>query len=266
MQNHKTPRAAMKFVAFITVAIVAGGCGSTQVTELDRAQSALTSGNHALAQTSAETYIARHPKGPALAEAYYVKGRAIEDRTAATQDEARNNLQAARLAYIAALQAKPATPALNGLIRAALSDVAYWQQDFATAAEQGVAAEGLLTDPEVRSWTAYRAGTSYQRLGRFDEADAVLSRVARQYPGTEPARRAESRVGVKAFHVQVATFSQTSAAASAAATLKRQGLPVTQQTSAGKIVLLVGPYATYGQATTTKQRLAATYPDALITP
>ncbi|HEY0009602.1 MAG TPA: SPOR domain-containing protein [Tepidisphaeraceae bacterium] len=250
---------------FIITAFITG-CAGEKTSELDRSRQLLSAGDFRSAQVSAESYIAGHPKGPQLAEAYYVKGRAIEDQVVATQEEGRSNLQAARTAYIAALDAKPSTPALNGLIRAALSDVAYWQQDYKTAAEQGATAAPLLTDPSTRSWTAYRAGMAYQRMGQFEEADKLLREVVSNYPDTEPAQRAHARIGVRGFHVQIATFAQPAAADQAATALQRQGFKAIKQTQSGKTVLLVGPFPTYGQATAAKSKLVGTYPEALLTP
>ena len=85
--------------------------------------------------------------------------------------EAQGRLQQARLAYIDALKVGTESRGLEGLIRASLADVAFWQEDYATAADQGRAAYPLLEDPTVRAMALYRSGLSYQRMGRFDDAD-----------------------------------------------------------------------------------------------
>ncbi len=244
------------------------GCQAPQHSaELDRSRAALDLRDYATAEAAAQTYIARDPAGPLVAEAYYLKGRALEDRAAANSTEARDNLQSARNAYIAALKAPPNDRTLEGLIRVSLADVAYWQDDFATAAEQGKAAYGLLDDGETKAWALYRTGIAQQRLGRFDEADQTLQLVVEYHPGMEPAQRARSRIGVRAFNVQVATFQNPSLATAAVANLKKMGFNgSTQPAAAGKTVVFAGPYQTYGQAANARLRLTNAYPDALIVP
>lgn len=252
----------------VLVLVLVGGCaGPARVAELDEARDALATRNFDAAQSSAETYLARNPGGARVAEAQYLKGRALEDRPAATAQVARDNLQNARAAYIAALRAGPTDPTLEGLIRASLADVAYWQEDFVNAADQGLAAYPLLTDEPTRAWTLYRAAVSQQRAGQFDQADRTLALVQQNHPGSEPAQRAKARVGVRGFNVQVATFINPASADASVASLKKQGLVASKQPGAGnRIVVLVGPYPSYQQAAGARLRIAATYPDALIVP
>ncbi|MBC7785827.1 MAG: SPOR domain-containing protein [Burkholderiales bacterium] len=250
------------------IAGICAGCTTEPISiDLERSRAALAMNEYADAQAAAETYLAGDPSGPRAAEANYLKGRALEDRTAATADEARDNLQGARTAYVAALTAGTQDRALEGLIRASLADVAYWQEDFAVAAEQGNAAYGLLSDDDARAWTLYRTGVAQQRMGSFEEADKSLNAVQTQHPGSEPASRARPRTGVRAFSVQAATFAQASIADSAIASLTQQGFSVTKRLNdSGKTVIMVGPYQSYAQASGVRTRLAAKYPDAMIVP
>lgn len=244
------------------------GCASKpRPTELDRARTALITRDYPAAESAAQTYLAREPDGDRVAEAYYIKGRALEDQTAANSSEARQNLQQARVAYIEALKSQTADRSLDALIRTSLADVAYWQEDFATAAEQGIAAYAGLDSPDTKAWTLYRAGVSQQRLGRFDEADKTLAMVQEYHPGTDPAQRAASRIGVRSFNVQVATYSNPTFAQTAVATLQKQGYTAsTKPVSGGKTVVFAGPYKTWGQASNARVRLVASFPDALIVP
>lgn len=244
------------------------GCASRpRPSELDRARAALVTRDYPAAESAAQTYIAREPRGDRLAEAYYLKGRALEDQTASSTTDARQKLQQARVAYIEALKSQTADRALDALIRASLADVAYWQEDFATAAEQGIAAYAGLDQPDTKAWTLYRAGVAQQRLGRFDEADKTLAMVQEYHPGTDPAQRAASRVGVRSFNVQVATYANPTYANTAVATLQRQGYSAsTKPVSGGKTVVFAGPYPTWGQASNARVRLSAAFPDALIVP
>lgn len=253
---------------FVLICNSVVGCASNpQSGELDQARTALASGNYQAAESSAQTYIARQPNGDRVAEAYYLKGRALEDRTVSSLSEAQKNLQQARIAYIEALKSQTADRVLDALIRASLADVAYWQEDYATAAEQGIAAYSGLEDPKTKAWTMYRAAVAQQRLGRFEQADKTFALVNEYHPNTEPAQRALTRIGARAFNVQIATFSNPSYAQTTANMLQRQGYPVSVRTlTNGKIVVLSGPYPTWGQASQVKARLQSSFPDALVVP
>lgn len=254
-------------VSVLVLALSSGCANQPKATELDQARDALVTRDFDTAQSSAETYLARNPTGTRVAEAHYLKGRALEDRPAPTAQAARDNLQNARAAYIAALKANPTDTTLEGLIRASLADVAYWQEDFAVAADQGLAAYPLLTDDTTRAWTLYRAAVSQQRAGQFDQADRTLAMVQQNHPGTEPAQRAASRVGVRGFNVQVATFMNPGSADAAVASLSKQGMAAFKKpAAANRIVVMVGPYASYQQAAGVRLKVATTYPDALIVP
>jgi tetratricopeptide (TPR) repeat protein len=247
-----------------------GGCAATgssqRSPELDRARASLEARDYAAAETLAQTYVARDPDGPRVAEAYYIKGRALEDATATDRSDAREKLQAARSAYVSALKAGTSDRELEGLIRASLADVAYWQEDFATASEQGIAAYGMLSDANAKAWTLYRAGVSQQRLGEFERADDTLRLVQEYHADTDPAQRATSRAGVRAFNVQVATFLNPASADAVAQTLQRQGFSMGKKTTGNKTVILAGPYRTWGQASAARARIASQFPDALIVP
>lgn len=262
MQNRFT------ILIFILICSGLGGCTANPGSgELDQARNALAVGNYRAAESAAQTYIARQPNGPRLAEAYYLKGRALEDQTVSSLSEARENLQQARLAYIEALKSQTADRRLDALIRASLADVAYWQEDYATAAEQGIAAYAGLEDPQIKAWTLYRAALAQQRLGRFEQADQTFAMVKEYHPNTEPAQRAATRIGTRAFNIQVATFSNPAYAQTTANMLQRQGYPVVVRNLAdGKSVVLSGPYPTWGQASHSKARLQTSFPDALIVP
>jgi outer membrane protein assembly factor BamD (BamD/ComL family) len=261
-------RNALAILILVLSVALTTGCASTpQASELDRARTALVTGDYRGAETAAQTYIARDPQGKRAAEAYYLKGRALEDQTATSSGEAAQNLRNARLAYINALKVGTDDQALEGLIRASLADVAYWQDDFATAAEQGRAAYAMLDRDDDKAWALYRTGVSQQRLGQFSDADKTLAMVQEYHAGSEPARRAASRVGVRAFNVQVATYSNPTLAANAVAALTRQGLrAATQQAGGNRTVVFVGPYQSWGQASGARMRLVSTFPDALIVP
>ncbi len=268
MQNTFFGWFGIRAAALLQATALLGGCVADKpVSELEQSRTALAARDYANAITAADTYLARSPTGPHAAEAYYLKGRALEDEAAASLGEARSNLQQARTAYIAALKTGITDTGLEGNVRASLADVAYWQDDYATAAEQWIAAYGMLEDRSIKAWSLYRAGVSQQRLGQYDSADKTLQLVVQAHPDTEPGRRAKTRIGVRGFYVQVATFADKRSADSAAQTLVRNANRISQRnTPDGKTVVLVGPFTSYGQASGMRGTLAKQYPDALITP
>jgi TolA-binding protein len=253
-------------VALVAMLATIGCAPTNNAVELDRAREALAAKNYAIAESAATSYLGRQPTGPRAAEAYYLRGRALEDKVAANDPEARTNLQQARTAYIQALKVGTKDKALEGLIRAALADVAYWQVDYVTTAEQGLAAYPLLTDANTKSWTLYRAGVAQKRLGKFAEADKTLGTVIQQFPGTDPARHAQERVGMKEFLVQTVTLTQANMVDRAVADLQKQGFLVRKKADAGKTQLFVGPYPTFQQAMTARNKVSVMYKDARVWP
>ena len=238
-----------------------------------RAQAALSAGFAALdaqqyneAIARADEFLASTPHGPGSAEALYLKGRALEATPAADAREAKQHLQEARAAYIAALERLPDQP-LEAYIRTSLANVAYFQDDYPTAISQWSAAYDHLDREDIRSWALYRTGVAQQRLNQFEQADQTFDKVMQVHPGTVPASRARERRGMRNFYVQLATFPGNNVAEKAAADLRKQGV-ATSRLSDGKghTLLRIGPVASYQQAQYFKDRFAAQYPDAVVIP
>jgi TolA-binding protein len=244
-----------------------GGCASTRESraKLSTGYQALESKQYDAAIAAADEQLGRAPDGPGAAEALYLRGRALEQRPAASPDEARSNLQAARAAYAEALKHKPA-PKLEAYVRTSLANVAYFQDDYPAALSEWGAVYDELDDAEVRAWVLYRIGLCQQRLGNFDLADKTFARVGKEFPNTLPAQRAREHQGARAFTVQLATYGNRAAAENAINVLKREGVPANAADSQGRTVVRVGPLRSYAQAAAVKQRYAQRFPDALILP
>ena len=223
------------------------------------------------AMSSADRVLAGNPNGPGAAEAHYLRGRVLEERAKAAEAAkdipgARAALQAAREAYNAALAAKPA-PAVEGNTRAGIANVAYFQEDYATAIAQGTAAQEKITDPQVKAWVLYRVGLSQQRFGSFPEADRTFAMVEQQFPNTDQARRSAAHRGVNGFYVQVGTYESPTNADNALAGLRAEGVIGMRLTDPnGRNVVRVGPMRTYDEAKKVRARVAGKHPDALIIP
>ena len=223
------------------------------------------------AQAGADRVLAANPSGPGAAEAQYLRGRVFEERATRASDQrnvpaARAALQSAREAYNAALAANPA-PNVEGNARAGIANVAYFQEDYATAIAQWTVALDRIAEPATRSWILYRIGLSQQRFGNFGEADKTFAAVQQQFPGTEPARRAAAHQGARGFFVQVGVYATPANADAAIAALKSEGVAGTRQPDpAGRHVVRVGPLPNYEQAKSLKARVASRYPDAMVVP
>jgi outer membrane protein assembly factor BamD (BamD/ComL family) len=256
-------------------AACAGCAGGDDAAATNSRRSELASGFAALEQqqyeqaiAAAERVLAEDATGPGSAEALYLQGRAYEQKAkdAPSPAEARQHLRAARGAYARALSTSPPQP-LAAYARAGMANVAYFLEDYATAAREWEAAAEHVTDPDAKAWVLYRAGLSRQRIGNFAEADRHFARVRQEFPGTEQARRAETHVGATAFHVQVGAFASRSNAEQVIGLLKAQGYsPARAADTSGRHIVAVGPVNTYNQAKALRDRLVGQYPGAKIVP
>lgn len=242
--------------------------------ELEQAvQSAVTAlegRRYGEALAAADRVLASNPQGPGAAESHYVRGRVFEQRSIDSGNKdipaAKAAQQSARNAYNAALTNTP-SPALEANIRAGIANVAYYQEDYATAIAQGTSAYQKLTLPDPKAWVLYRVGLSQQRFGSFPEADRTFAAVQQEFPNTEQARRADAHQGARGFHVQVGTFSSQPNADGALAELRSQGvIGLSLPNANGQHVVRVGPVPNYDQAKALKARVAGKYPDAMIIP
>ena len=262
----RPPHAVM---AVVVVALaLTGGCATNKAARND-----LSAGYHSLEQKrydqaiqQADAFLAKEPNGAGSAEALYLRGRAFEQKVAANPHEAKANLQSARSSYIEALNRHPASK-LEWTIRTSLGNVAYFQDDYATALSQFQTALPRTENAETRAWTLYRMGLCQQRLGQFQQADQTFALVQQQHPGTMQAQRAKEHAGARSFFVQLVTFKTGASADKAIAALRREGVePARVENEQGFQQIRVGPVQSYAQAISLKTRFADRYPDAIIVP
>ena len=235
---------------------------------LDAGYQALENQQYNEAIAKAEEFLAGTPHGPGSAEALYLKGRGLEGKYTAgvSVDEARQNLQAARSAYIEALEQNPKQP-LESYIHASLGNVAYFQDDYQSAIGQLNAAYEKLDSDDIKAWVLYRVGLSQQRLGQFTQADQTFGAVQQFHPNSVPAQRSREHQGARSFYVQLATFANAASADQAAIDLRKQGVAATRISDAqGRSLLRAGPIASFSQAQYIRGRFAEKYPDAFILP
>jgi tetratricopeptide (TPR) repeat protein len=252
----------------VVISVGLAGCATDQVTQkkIEDSKVALERNEFDTALAKADSAIAGAGNQADRATAYYLHGRAIEQRVKADPAAAQNDLSLARADYTRALYLAPPKK-LEGYIRTSLANVDFFQDDFAGAFEQWSRAYNLLTEPDLKAWTLYRLALCQQRLGQFAQADNTFGQVLSLFPGTEQAKLSRERQGARNFMVQLATFTNSKSADAAVAALRKQGLTPTRTTDArGLSIIRVGPVATYREALSLKQRFAATYSDAIILP
>jgi outer membrane protein assembly factor BamD (BamD/ComL family) len=260
------------FIACIGLLAMVSLCACTPTdppadqTVLNEGYAALERKEYDQAIARAEAFLRAQPAGNGSAEALYLKGRALEEKPATTEAESRANWQAARLAYIQALEQRPSSR-VEAYIRTSLANVAYFQDDYSTALQQWSSAYEQLDRPEVQAWVLYRMGLCQQRMNRFEQADKTFAQVQQRYPNSLPAQRAREHQGARDFHVQLATFSTSTLADRAAAALRGKGtIPQVARNANGQYTVRVGPVRTYAEAKTLRSRFLGEYPDAFIVP
>jgi tetratricopeptide (TPR) repeat protein len=216
-------------------------------------------------QAIADSSAAIPQGGATAAEAYYVRGRAVEDRPKANPAAAMSDLQLAARDYSAGLQLQPMDPLL-ALLHTQLGNVLYFQDNYSGALQQWTVAYKGLGKPEWQMWVLYRMGICQQRLGRFADADRTFQQVQDDFPDSEPANRAKAHQGVTEFYVQVGAFANDADIQRAAAAVVAVGAVPQRAISKNLTVIRTGGVATYDQAKILQARLAVDYRDAVVMP
>jgi tetratricopeptide (TPR) repeat protein len=230
------------------------------------ANSALGANQPDTAIADAQSYLKSQPYGPQAAQAWYFEGRGYEMKIAADPNESQRNLFEAHSCYLEALQQGP-VPSVEGDIRASLSNVAFFQDDFAEAIRQATTALGLVTSEQTKSFLLFRIGVSQQRLGEFTDADLTFHQVEQKYPNTPLAQAARDHQGQRDFYVQLATFASKDQADKALDSLRSNGVIISERTdSKGNTIIDNGPFTTYADAKKVKDSLSKSFPQALIVP
>lgn len=240
------------------------GCSSDQERiqdNIDAGEVALGGNRYDAAVADADAAINIHP----TAEAYYLRGRAEEDRPKPDDQIAAADLASARTDYKSALDQQPSKP-LAARCRAGLANIAFIQGDYDVALYEWTIAIDDLEDDRWKAQALFHMGECQQRLGRFDDADKTFKRVTQLYPDQEVANEAQGRIGVHGFYVQLGTFANLSDAQAAMTAASTAGLSCRQTVDNGQTTVRCGPYSTYADAQRGKTAIAAQYPDATVGP
>jgi tetratricopeptide (TPR) repeat protein len=229
--------------------------------DLDGAEVALAGHRYEVAVAKATEMIALHP----TAEAYYLRGRAEEDRGKIDQQVTLADQAKAMKDYNAALGLSP-TPQLESRLHNQLANIAFYQNDYPTALFQWTQCVDQLEPTDARPHAMYEMGISQQRIGNFEEADHTFLSVQQKYPSTRYAGWAADHVGVRSFFVQLGSFTSASDAGKALKAAQAAGLQAVASTKDGNTAILVGPYDSFARAEATRVTWTNQYPDATIVP
>jgi tetratricopeptide (TPR) repeat protein len=230
------------------------------------ADQALSSNLPDIAIADAQSYLRGNPHGAEAAHAYYSQGLGWEEKVASDPAQLDQDWFQAGSCFVLALQQGP-SPALEGDIRAELSNVQFYQDRFADAIDSATRALSLVSSSQVKSVLLFRIGWCQQRLGRFSDADQTFRKVQRMYPNSPVAISARDHEGQKNFYVQLASYDNPQQADNAVASLQGIGEVISRRTNPqGVTIIDDGPYPTYTDAKAVKQRMLKNFPLALIVP
>jgi tetratricopeptide (TPR) repeat protein len=253
-------------VGSLVLFLLFSGCASDSQSrpQLDDGKHAIEAKQYDQAIRDADGVIQSGDSG-ALAEAYYLRGYAIEDREKRDETAKSRDLALARDSYTNGLSYTP-RPAVAERLHVQLANVCYHQEDFPMALREFGIAITLLDQPQFKPQILYEMGVCEQCLGRFEDADRTFQNVQQQYAGTEYAGYARSRSGIRGFYVQVGAYSQPADIDRAATAVAASGSVPMKTTHSGLTVIRTADVPSFGQAERLKALLAGAYPDARVMP
>jgi tetratricopeptide (TPR) repeat protein len=232
--------------------------------DLNSGKQAMDSGETDQAIRDADAVI-NSGDGPALAEAYYLRGYAIELRPKPDNAASARDLSMARDSYTHGLAQNP-RPVIAARLHVQLGNVCYYQEDYSAAVPEFTAAYNLLEASQSKDIVLYRIGICEQRLGRFEDADRSFQRVQQEYPNSAYVSPARAHQGIRGFYVQIGAYSHPPDIDKASRAIVAIGSAPLKTTSKGLTIVRTADVPSYGQAEQLRARLAGQYPDARVMP
>lgn len=242
----------------------AGGCSGVSVymsSQINEANKAYAIGQFSRTDQLMSAALTQEPTSPAIGEAMYLRGLArvrMGQRTTARQD------------FLEVLkEADDPTLQLNAQIM--LGSLAYDDGNCALAVRYYKPAAEQIPQAPYMGPAMVRLATCMQKLGQWDQAREILSKVIDQHRGSVSARQARARFGYDHFTIQAGAFADADNAENLATTLRTQGLAdvhIQRELSSEQYlrVVRVGRYQTYREAVEQLSRVQQFVPDALIVP
>ena len=216
--------------------------------------------DYSAASSVANQFIMQNPGSAALDEAYYLR---------AISREARGNLAGAAADYRQAI-ALSHRPDLLGKSYKALGDMAFVKSNYAAAATDYL--NSLHLDPAAAPGPLmlFRVATALQNTGHWNQARTYYAQLAGGFSQSPLAAVALSRMALTHFAIQYGAYIYSQPAWAEANALKSQGIAavVLMQVSKGRRLFVVqsGQYQTYADALAARQKIAATNPQAIVSP
>ncbi len=250
---------------FLVFSLLLASCtGNPQSRQqLDAGKQALDARQYDQAIRNADTVLAGRDS-PALAEAYYLRGYAIEQRPKEDNAAAARDLAMAHDSYTRGLNCNP-RPVLAARLHTQLGNVCYYQEDYAAAVRE-LAIAYAQPDAQSKDLILYHIGIGQQRLGRFDDADRSFQHLQQDYSNSPYCAGARVHQGIRGFYVQVGAYSRQADIDKAASAIAAAGSVPLKTTSKGLTIVRTADVPEFGQAEQLKARLAGQYPDARIMP
>jgi tetratricopeptide (TPR) repeat protein len=247
------------------VCLLAACTGNAQSRQsLDGANQSLNASQYDQAIRATDSVLSSSDSA-AYAEAWYIRGYAIEKRPKQDNAAAQRDLSLAADSYSRGLASNP-RPSLAARLHAQLGNVAYYQQDYSTAVRELTAAFDTLDSSQPKDLVLYHIGIGQQRLGRFEDADQTFTRLQQIYPTSPYAARARDHQGVRGFYVQLGEYSQPADINRAAGAISAAGSVPLQTSRGGLTVIRTADVPSFAQAEELRSRLAGQYPDARVMP
>ncbi len=256
----KLPKYILTFSLLGGIAL-AGGCAAPpSMVNLNTGYQDYRTNDYPAASSVADQFITQNPGSTALDEAYYLK---------AISREARGNLTGAAADYRRAISLSH-RPDLLGKSYKALGDMAFVKSDYAAAAQDYLSS--LHADPAAAPGplTLFRVATALQNTGHWNQARTYYAQLAGGFPHSPLAPVAMTRMALTHFAIQYGAYIYSQPAWAQAKALQKQGIAaiVLMQVSRGRRIFVVqsGQYPTYASAIAARQEVAATYPQAIVSP
>ncbi|HTW94854.1 MAG TPA: tetratricopeptide repeat protein [Tepidisphaeraceae bacterium] len=204
--------------------------------------------------------------GPPNAEAYYYRGRAEQERPKSDPSIAQSDYDRAAADYKAALALDP-DPDLVLRIHEKMADLAYSQEQYASALAQYQAVIDHLDSADVRAQALYQMGVCQQRIGDFDAADKTFAEVIQDYPDTDLAQAAHAHLGARAFYVELGEYADPGDSANALTQANVLGIKTEVEVrSDGMHILQSGPFKSYADAARVRNSVIVQFPSATVMP
>jgi len=257
-------------IGFVLGIILVAVCGAPFGCQQNpTAEQSLLGGEQAFAAKNYDMAIARASGAimldPNNADAYYLRGRAVEERIKPSQLAAANDLAMAKIDYLKGLTLNPSKTTAARLC-AQLGNIAFNQNDYPAALSEWTQALPGMDQDAWKARVLYLMGVSQQRLGRFGDADYTFGQVISQFPNSPSAAGAKQRQGVHGFQVQVGAYTQLADAGKAANVLQANGAVPMVSNERGKYIVRSRPTPSYAQAEALRQRLLSVFSDAMLYP